>query len=130
MSALHPESAGPAGPLLSPRVAVARVAEQVLGHLPGVALTAGPAQRWVTPDGARPIPGVVATAQADGRYELELHLIVAWPPEPFERLGDEVRRRIRAAAKRSGLETQLGEIEIHIDGVQGPDELPPAGQAA
>lgn len=90
--------------------------------MPGAALTAGQGGRWLTADGAQTIRGVLAVAQPDGRYELELHLIVAWPPEPLQQLGDELRRRIRAAATRAGLEAQLGAIKIHIDGVHGPDD--------
>ncbi len=67
------------------------------------------------------------TAQPDGRYELELHLIVDWPPAPLERFAEDLRRRIRAAVKRGGLDAALGEINIHIDDVRGPGEVAPTG---
>lgn len=96
------------------------MATDVVARMPGAALTAGRDRRWVTREGAKTIRGVLAVAQPDGRYELQLHLIVAWPPEPLEHLGDEVRRRIRAAAKRAGREDQLGDIKIHIRRRRGP----------
>jgi len=96
--------------------------------MPGVALTAGPDARWLTSNGQRTIRGVVAAAQPDGRYELELHLMVAWPPGPLELLADDLRRRILVAAKRAGLEPELGEIQVQIDAVQAPDDPSPFGE--
>lgn len=96
----------------------------------GAALSAGPDRRWQTPDGPQAIRGVVAVAQPDGRYELELHLVVAWPPGPLERLASDLRRRIQIAAVRAGLEDQIGEISIHIDGVLDPGEPTLTGEAA
>lgn len=90
--------------------------------MPGGALTAGPHRRWRTSDDGRAIHGVLAVVQPDGRFELELHLIVAWPPGPLEQLAADLRGRVRAAAKRARLEGQLGQIHVHIDGVAGPGE--------
>ncbi len=106
----------------SPRLALAAVAEVVVTRMPGVALTDGDG-RWVTAHGDRRIRGVIAVAQSEGRYELELHVVVAWPPEPLPQLAQELRRRVLAAAKRHALAEQLGDIQIHIDSVQEPDHL-------
>lgn len=93
--------------------------------MPGAALTAGPNGRWVTRDGDQAIRGVLAAAQSDGRYELELHLVVAWPPEPLAHLAEDVRRRVRAAVKREGLDAHLGDIQIRVDDIQSPDDPEP-----
>ncbi len=90
--------------------------------MPGAAWTAGPDGRWVTRDGDQESRGVLVAAQSDGRYELELHLIVAWPPEPLAHLAQDVRRRVRAAVKREGLDAHLGDIQIRVDDVQSPDD--------
>lgn len=106
----------------SVRVALARLADGVVARMAGAALSAGPDRRWLTPDAPHAIRGVVAVAQPDGRYELELHLVVAWPPGPLERLASDLRRRIQVAAKRAGVEDQIGEISVHIDEVLDPGE--------
>lgn len=90
--------------------------------MPGAALTAGPDGRWVTRDGEQTIRGVLVAAQSDGRYELELHLVVTWPPEPLAYLAQDVRRRMRAAIKREGLDAHLGDIQIRVEDVQSPPD--------
>lgn len=93
--------------------------------MPQAALSAGAGERWLTPDRPHPIHGVLASAQPDGRCELELHLIVAWPLEPLEpleQLADELRGRVWAAAGECGLEPALGAIQVHIDGITAPGE--------
>ena len=112
----------------SPRSALAGVAERVIAHMPGVALTAGDDDRWMTAERDRRIRGVTSVAQGDGRFELGLHVVVAWPPEPLAQLADDLRRRVHAAAKRATLADRLGEIQIHIAAVQEPDEPAPEGE--
>lgn len=93
-----------------------------MARVSGAGLTAGPDARWVTADGEQTVWGVLAVAQPDGRFELELHVIVAWPPDPLERLAADVRRGIAAAATRAGLASGLGDVQIYIEGVHGPDD--------
>lgn len=112
----------------STRVALARLAHDVVAQLPAAALTAGPDARWLTSDASRRIRGVQAVAAPDGRFELALHLVVAWPPGPLDALAGDLRRRVRAAARRAGLEADLGEVQIHIDDVHGPGDPRPAPQ--
>jgi hypothetical protein len=107
----------------SPRAALAEVAERVISHMPGVALTSDRAGAWQTTAGDRAIHGVTAVARSDGRYDLGLHVVVAWPPDPLPRLADELRRRVQAAVKRAGLEPLLGPVDIDIVSVEDPNPL-------
>jgi len=106
----------------SVRVELARLAAGVLAGTPGTALTAGAGARWSTADGDRVIRGVVAAAAPGGRVELELHLIVDWPPGPLGPLADAVRGRVSAAAELMGLQGSLGAIQIRIEDVREPGE--------
>lgn len=115
-----------AQPLASTRVGLARLAQGIVAQLPAAALTAGPHGRWLTADDRQTIRGVQAVAAPDGRFELALHLVVAWPPGPLDQLAGDLRRRVRAAAERAGLDAQLGDMQIHIDDVRGPDGPLPA----
>lgn len=107
----------------SVRVELARVAAGVLARTPGTALTAGPGARWSTADGERRIRGVVAVAAPGGRVELELHLVVDWPPGPLGALADEVRRGVSAAVARAGLQHSLGAVQVRIEDVHDPGGL-------
>lgn len=109
-------------------MSLARVAREVVAQLPGAALSAG--SRWVTADGPETIRGLLVSVQPDGRYELELHLIVAWPPPPLTLLAGDLRRRVHGAAQSAGLEAQLGQMQIYFDAVLGPDDPPAGGEPA
>jgi hypothetical protein len=95
----------------SARIALARVAEALLALDTGVEPTVG-VGRWVTLDGRRPIAGVVAAEEGDGKVEVELHLVVRWPAPPLTELAAKLRRELRREAVRSGLGSQLGAIGI------------------
>jgi hypothetical protein len=118
----------PSGPPSSPRAALADVAERVVSRMAGVALTSDPAGRWQTPGADRTIHGVTVIARGDGRYDLGLHVVVAWPPEPLPKLAEELRHRLQTAAKRDGAEHLLGPIDIDIVSVEDPNPL--AGNGA
>ena len=104
----------------SPRAALADVAERVVTDMPGVALTGDGSGQWDTAEHDHRVRGVSAVAQPDGRYELTLHVVVAWPPEPLRQLADELRRRVQAAAERERLESWLGAIDVDVVSVQEP----------
>jgi hypothetical protein len=100
-------------------MALARVAESVAGQMPGVALSGD--HRWVTAERGDAVRGAVAVALGDGVYELELHVVVAWPPEPLAQLADDLRRRVRDGAESAGLADNLGAIQVRVDGVEESD---------
>lgn len=85
--------------------------------------SAGPQGRWATGDRGEVLPGVLATARRDGRYDLELNLIVSWPPPPLHRLADEVRERIALVAVQAGLGDVLGPIGVSFADVIEPDPV-------
>jgi hypothetical protein len=105
----------------STRIMLARLAEAVVADDPGV--RAAPAEEWRTRDGDREIPGVVATAGADGRVDVDLHLLAYMPPRPIERQVTSICEALREAARRTGTEGRIGRIEITIEDVIAPIEL-------
>ncbi|HLI58539.1 MAG TPA: hypothetical protein VKV21_02620 [Solirubrobacteraceae bacterium] len=105
----------------SPRLALAEVAERVVARMPGVALTRCADARCQTVGRDRRIRGITTVAQGDGRYELALHVVVAWPPGPLTRLAEELRRRVLASAKRAQLEDRLGEVHVEIVSIDDPE---------
>jgi hypothetical protein len=114
-------------PAPSPRVALAGVAERAVARMAGVALTSGDRGLWQTVDHGRRIRGVTTIAQPDGRFELTVHVVVAWPPEPLPKLADELRRRIYAATKLALLDDSLGAIDVDIVSLCEPEPEPAAG---
>jgi hypothetical protein len=105
----------------SPRAALAEVAERVVARMPGVALAGDRRGAGQTSEHGRVIGGVTSVAAGEGRYELRLQVVVAWPPDPLPKLADELRRRVRAGAKRAGLASLLGPVEIEIVSIEDPD---------
>jgi hypothetical protein len=104
-----PESSRP----VSRRVAIARLAEAVVAADPGV----GPAREggsFVTRDGARTIAGVVVVMGADGRVQVDLHLVAYLPPRPFAPQATALREALIAAARRAGVAASLGAIDVTI----------------
>lgn len=114
-------------PAPSARVALAGVAERAVARMAGVALTDGDGGLWQTVDHDRRIRGVTTVAQPDGRFELTVHVVVAWPPEPLPKLADDLRRRIHAAAKLALLDGSLGAIDVDIVSLWEPEPEPMAG---
>ena len=103
---------------VSPRVALAVIADQVVTAMPGVALTSLGRASWQTVDREQRIDGVTAIAQGDGRFELHLHVAVSWPPEPLPQLAEDLRRRVMAAAKRAQLAEPLGDVHVDIAAIE------------
>lgn len=66
----------------------------------------------VTPDPPGVLVGVAATAQADGRYSIDLRLVAR--PVALLSLADEVRRRVQREAARAELDDLLGEINVEF----------------
>ena len=65
--------------------------------------------------------GVSVTAERDGRYAVDLRLVARMTP--LMPLGDAVRRRVIASARRAqGLADQLGSINVEFARVLAPEE--------
>lgn len=102
----------------SPRVELARLAlEASLGVDGVVASDGGLGGLRATLDGESRLAGVRATAVADGRYGVELFLVVR--PLPLQSLAEEVRVRVRREAVRHGLADLLGPVGITITDLVG-----------
>ena len=117
------------------RVALARLALDAVSTMPGVAGTdVGPGGFCVTADPPSGVlRGVSVIAQPDGRYEVDLCLVVRMVP--LLSLSDDIRHRLRARAAREGLADQLGTVNVDfaqalsvgetIVEVRGPEVVPP-----
>jgi hypothetical protein len=100
----------------SPRSRLARAALEAARSLPQVAGgVRGAKGLWATSDAGGVLEGVTAVARVDGRYDVELHLVVQWPLGPLYSLADEVRARARRAAERSGLGDAMGEVSVSFE---------------
>lgn len=113
----RPEAAG------SLRVRVARTALQAALQAPGVVGSdPGPSRVRVTADPpADPLVGVSATAQADGRYAVDLSLVADMVPLPA--LAEEVRKRVRKRTQTERLAELLGSINVEFAYVVTREEL-------
>ncbi len=79
----------------------------------GLRLTADPP--------SSPLVGVSATAQADGRYAVDLSLVANMVPLP--ELAEEVRDRVRTRARGEQLEDVLGTVNVEFAFVVTAEEL-------
>ncbi len=111
-----------AGP--SRRVQLARLAwETALATDGVVGGDAGGVRRWQTEDRGETLPGVLVAAHGGARFDVELHLIAAWPTAPLHEVGRTIRERIATAAARAGLAEALGSLTISFgDLAEPPDE--------
>lgn len=119
---MRPTSASPEGARESPRVPLARLAlKAALGLSDVLAGEPDAAGLRVTSDpSAGLLRGVSVTAQADGRYEVDLRLVTR--VVPLLPLGEEVRRRVRERARLDGLADQLGTVSVEVARVLTPEE--------
>ncbi len=115
MSKLETPPGEPPGP--TERAALARIAlEAALAVKEVVRAEAGPHGAWMTDVEGERVSGVVAAAQADGRYTLALHLVAR--PVPLPELADLIRDKISRAADRAGLGACVGAIDVSIEDVE------------
>lgn len=107
----------------SPRVRLARLALEAALAAPNVvAAEAGLQGMRVTADGAGGVlRGVSVISEGGGRYGVDLCLVAC--VAPLVALGEEVRRRVRASARRDGLDGQLGSVNVEFAGVLTPVEV-------
>jgi hypothetical protein len=107
----------------SERGALARIAlaaSLAQGDVVGTAV--GPNGVWVTEVESERLPGVVAAAQANGTYAIELHLIAR--PVPLHALAERIRERIRRSAEQIQLGDVLGSIDVSIEDIELVEEHP------
>jgi hypothetical protein len=103
---------------MSGRVRLARLAGEAIAVTAGVTATTGCAGRWLTIGSQHTIAGVLAVENADGRVDIELHLLADWPPQmSLQRLGEQVRRRLRRSAVMAGLDERLGAVDVAFEDV-------------
>ena len=106
----------------SRRVALAHLAGQAIDRTPGVTATTGPAGRWRTIGSQQTIPGVLAVEDGRGRVDIEVHLVVRWPPPmALEQLGEQFRGRLRRSAGTAGMGERLGAVSVAFDDVEVGD---------
>lgn len=97
----------------SERVQLARLALHAALAVPNVIRgEAGPRVSRVTADTSGVLIGMTATAQADGRYAIDLRLVTRLVP--LLPLADEVRSQVRRAVSRVGLAVLLGEVNVEF----------------
>lgn len=105
-------------PLVTARLRLARLAEQAIALTDGVTATSGAAGRWRTVGSGHVVPGVLAIEDGRGRVELDVHLVARWPPlMPLERLGEQVRGRLRRSAAIADMGERLGAVSVAFDDV-------------
>lgn len=103
---------------VSGRVALALLAGQAIALTDGVTATTGPAGRWLTVGSQHEIPGVLAVENGRGYVDIELHLVVRWPPQAsLERLGEQLRGRLRRSAAMTRMGERLGAVSVAFDDV-------------
>ena len=101
---------------------LAQLAGQAIDRTPGVTATTGPAGRWRTIGSQQTIPGVLAIEDGQGRVDIEVHLVVRWPPPmALERLGEQFRGRLWRAAGTAGMGELLGAVSVAFEDVRVDD---------
>ena len=82
----------------------------------------GPGGRWVTGEPASgALIGVLATAQSDGRYAVDLSLVADMVPLPA--LAEDVRARVRKRVDGEQLEDVLGAVNVEFAYVMTAEEF-------
>jgi hypothetical protein len=103
----------------TPRARLARVAVRAARSVDGVVETrGGPGGTHITDCGGELLPGVSATAARNGRFDLELRLVVR--AVPLHELAERVRGRVASAARQADLADRLGPVSLYIDDVEEP----------
>jgi len=106
----------------SDRVRLAQVALAAALAVPDVVRAeAGAGLPRLTAGGPELLIGVSATAQADGRYAIDLRLIARLAP--LRPLADHVREGVQAAAARAGLAAALGSVDVEFADVLTAEEI-------
>lgn len=102
---------------------VARLALDAARALDGVVDATSGRGRWVTPDRSDPVAGAVAVVRADGRFDVELHLVAGLVP--LHPLGERIRDRIEREARKAGVSELVGPVNIAFEDVE--EKAPASG---
>jgi len=107
----------------SPRVRVGRAALQAALEVPGVlGSDSGPSGARVTADPVSgPLIGVLATAQSNGRYAVDLSLVADMVPLPA--LAEKVRAHVRKRVDGEQLGTVLGAVNVEFASIVTAEEF-------
>lgn len=81
---------------------------------------AGVGRLWATDDRGEVLEGVLAVARPDARFDLELHLVGAWPLPPLAGLAEKIRKGVERAASAAGLGDRMGSLSISFEDVLEP----------
>ncbi|MHB1810085.1 MAG: hypothetical protein ACYCU0_12450 [Solirubrobacteraceae bacterium] len=106
------------------RLRLARLAESLVAASGEAHATAGTFGAWRTRAAGESVDGVQVLPGADGCYEVELHLVLRWPPQPLHEFAENLREGLAVAAAAIGLRERLGPIQVHFDGLEEPLEPP------
>lgn len=108
---------------VSDRVRLARTALRAATSLRDVVRgeAGGPPLPRVTLDRGEQLDGVLAVAEAGGRYGIALRLVAGLVP--LHPLADRIRTEVRRAAARAGLSASLGRIDIEFVAVLTAEEV-------
>jgi hypothetical protein len=119
---MPPVAAAPLHVGASVRVRLARLALDAALAIPGVlSAEAGLHGLRVTVDPPRGLlRGVSVTAQADGRYSVDLRLVTRMVP--LVALAEEVRHEVHARARRNDLDNELGTVNVEFGGLLTTEE--------
>ena len=116
-----PRHQAPAAAAVTPRVVLARLIWETALAVNGVAAgDPGRSGFWQTADGDGVLQGIVVTARSDNRFDVELHLVAAWPTPPLHEVSAAIRDRVSSAAGDAGLGERLGELDISFGDLQEP----------
>lgn len=107
--------------LVSPRLRLARLAWERALSTEGVdSGYVGDSGFWQTDYRGEVLPGVLAIARSDARYDVELHLRAAWPTPPLHEVARSIREDVVASAAHMGLAQALGALEIAFGDMAEP----------
>ncbi|MBA2566876.1 MAG: hypothetical protein ACR2IN_05615 [Thermoleophilaceae bacterium] len=103
---------------------MARLALDAARSLDGVVDSTSGRGRWVTPDRNGVVPGAIAVVRADGRFDVELHLVADLVP--LHPLGERIRDRVERDARVAGVADLIGPVHVAFEDV---DEAPAHARA-
>ena len=95
--------------------ALARLTLDAARSIDGVVDATSGRGRWVTPDRNGVVPGAIAVVRADGRFDVELHLVAGLVP--LHPLGERIRDRIDKDARKAGVSELVGPVHIAFEDV-------------
>jgi hypothetical protein len=102
-------------PLVSERLTLAQLARGAALATRDVASLDPRPRMAATAAGGERVDGLVCVAAPGGRYEITVYVVAR--PVPLERLGEDLRERIRRSVEAHGLGDQLGPVNVVVTDV-------------